>query len=202
MEIIFTFWVIILSMNYCFSQDTIKLKSNEDISSKVLEVTTSEIKYKRFDNPNGPTYTIPKSEVFQIFYENGTKDIFIEQKTEIVSLPTRISTLPTFYVEKTKEGYEQPIIDKLLKLKKVVSTKQEISDYTIKCIISKNGGWGVPAQGSIMIIETKSGNSIVSSKTAKAMVNMFRGFQDPKFLIMREIAKDYLPDLLIELKIK
>ena len=38
--------------------------------------TRDSIKYKKFDNPNGPLYTILKSEVFLIKYENGTKDVF------------------------------------------------------------------------------------------------------------------------------
>lgn len=203
MKILFISLVLILSINSCFSQDTIEVKSKEIIFAKVMEVTMTEIKYKRFDNQNGPTYTILKSAVLQIVYENGTKDIFnVQAKDDLTSSASNISSEPTFYVEKTSEGYEQPIVDKLLKLNKVVATKQELSTYTIKCIIAKNGGWGVPAIGSIMILDTKTGNSLLVSKSAKAMVNMFSGFQNPRFLIMREVANDYLPNLLIELKDK
>ena len=42
----------------------------------------------------------------------------------------------TFFVEKTDDGFEQPIIDKLLELEKKVTTKENNSDYTIKCLIS------------------------------------------------------------------
>ena len=41
-----------------------------------MEVTTSEIKYKKFDNLDGPTFSILKSEVLIIRYKNGTKDVF------------------------------------------------------------------------------------------------------------------------------
>ncbi len=51
-------------------------KTGEDITVKVLEVTTSEIKYKKFDNLDGPTFSILKSEVLIIRYKNGTKDVF------------------------------------------------------------------------------------------------------------------------------
>ncbi|MBO9594130.1 MAG: hypothetical protein J7599_14585 [Niabella sp.] len=63
-----------------FSQDTITVKSGEDIQAKVLEVTKTEIKYKKYDNQNGPTFTMDKSEVSMIRYENGTKDLFREEK--------------------------------------------------------------------------------------------------------------------------
>ena len=87
-KIIFTILTSIFTMSFCFSQDIITKKTSDDIQAKVLEVTTTEIKYKRFDNPDGPIFTILKSEVLMVRYENGTKDIFIEEKrNETVSTP-------------------------------------------------------------------------------------------------------------------
>jgi hypothetical protein len=63
-----------------FSQDIITKKSSEDIKAKVIEVTSTEIKYKRFDNQNGPTFTLLKSDVLIIRYENGSKDMFNESQ--------------------------------------------------------------------------------------------------------------------------
>jgi hypothetical protein len=57
----------------------------EEVKAKVLEVTQSEIKYKKFDNPNGPTFTILKKEVFMIRYENGSKDVFNSDKESKIS---------------------------------------------------------------------------------------------------------------------
>ncbi|MBP6304040.1 MAG: hypothetical protein KBB37_12830 [Bacteroidia bacterium] len=79
-KIIFTALVSIFTITIAFSQDIITKKSGEDIQAKVLEVTTTEIKYKKFDNQNGPTFIILKSDVLMIRYENGTKDIFNEDK--------------------------------------------------------------------------------------------------------------------------
>ena len=85
-KIILTTLTTILSLTLCFSQDVITKKSGEDIQAKILEVGQTEIKYKKFDNQNGPTFTIVKSEVLMVRYENGTKDIFNEEKkTENVS---------------------------------------------------------------------------------------------------------------------
>jgi hypothetical protein len=61
--------------------DYILLKNGEEIGGKVLEVGSTEIKYKKCDNPDGPTYTVNKSEVFMIKYQNGTKDVFSDAKT-------------------------------------------------------------------------------------------------------------------------
>ena len=62
-----------------YSQDIITKKNGEDIKSKVLEITPTEIKYKKFETPDGATYTIYKNEVLMIRYQDGTKDMFSNQ---------------------------------------------------------------------------------------------------------------------------
>ncbi len=77
--------IISISTN---AQDIITKKDGTDISAKVLELTITEIKYKRVDNLSGPIYTLPKADVLMIRYEDGTKDIFNEVvSSESKSLP-------------------------------------------------------------------------------------------------------------------
>ena len=71
-------FTLFLGSNVAYSQDVITKKTSEDIQAKVIEVNTTEIKYKKFDNQNGPTFTILKTDVLMIRYENGSKDIFNE----------------------------------------------------------------------------------------------------------------------------
>lgn len=61
------------------AQDRIILKNGNIIDAKVQEIQVSEVKYKRFDNLNGPVYTMQKSEIFMITYENGSKEVINEQ---------------------------------------------------------------------------------------------------------------------------
>ncbi|MDF7817666.1 hypothetical protein P1X15_08665 [Runella sp. MFBS21] len=72
--------LVLFSLTFCFSQDIITKKTSEDIQAKVTEITTTEIKYKKFDNLNGPVFTILKSDVLMIRYQNGSKDIFTESQ--------------------------------------------------------------------------------------------------------------------------
>lgn len=109
-----------------------------------------------------------------------------------------ILSAQTFYVEKNSEGFEQPIIDKLLELNKKITTKQENSDYTIQCIISKTGMGR--AKGSITILETKTGNLLLKSKLVNGQTTAFNGYANPKMITMKKIANDYLADLLLELE--
>lgn len=69
------------------AQDIITKRDGSEIPSKVTEVTTQEIKYKRWDNQSGPIYGIDKKEVLFIKYENGAKDIFDTQGNLTSTVP-------------------------------------------------------------------------------------------------------------------
>ena len=68
-----------LSLAFCLlcwagtvsAQDVIVKKDQSTVMSKVLEITSTEIKYKKWNNQDGPTYSINRSEVVNINYENG-----------------------------------------------------------------------------------------------------------------------------------
>lgn len=61
---------------YCYSQDVIYKTDNTKLEGKVLEVGTSEIRYKLASNPDGPTYVIVKSDLVLITYQNGSHQLF------------------------------------------------------------------------------------------------------------------------------
>ena len=58
------------------AQDIIYKKDKTKIEAKVLEIGTTDVKYKSSSNPDGPVYVVPKSEIAIIIYPNGTTDIF------------------------------------------------------------------------------------------------------------------------------
>jgi hypothetical protein len=59
-----------------FAQDIIVTQDGRKINSKVTEINENDIRYKNFENLDGPTYTIKKSETATIIYENGQVDVF------------------------------------------------------------------------------------------------------------------------------
>lgn len=75
----------LLLANTIFSQDNIIKKNGDEIKSKVIEIGTTEIKYKKFESPNGPTYAISKDEVFMVKYQDGTKDVLTLHKQIIIT---------------------------------------------------------------------------------------------------------------------
>ena len=57
------------------AQDVIVLRNAEEIEAKVEAITPNQVTYKRWNNLEGPTYTINKTQVFYIKYKNGEKDV-------------------------------------------------------------------------------------------------------------------------------
>ena len=68
------------------AQDTLYLKNGAKIGSKILEITPTEIKYKKFDNIEGPTYTTHGSDISLVKYKNGAIDtIKVEPPAAVVT---------------------------------------------------------------------------------------------------------------------
>ena len=67
--------ILFLSGISIYAQDVITLRNGNEVKAKVTEINSSEIKYKRFDNLDGPTVVVPRDEVFVINYENGTREV-------------------------------------------------------------------------------------------------------------------------------
>ncbi len=77
--------VVVLVSHICFSQDVILYKNGTEERCKVIEVTPSQVKYKKEDNPDGPVYTTYKSAIQIIRYANGNEDVFSIPKTSTVA---------------------------------------------------------------------------------------------------------------------
>lgn len=74
MKLISSFILLFLIASLpAFSQDIIKTKKDQIIKAKVLEIGIDEIKYKDFENQDGPVIVILKSDVKEIRYENGSR---------------------------------------------------------------------------------------------------------------------------------
>ena len=62
-----------------FAQDVIFRHDGVEIKAKVFEISDQQIKYKAFDNQDGPTRVVFISNVKRIVFENGTEEIFDAQ---------------------------------------------------------------------------------------------------------------------------
>ena len=66
------------SAGFLFGQDRIYRQNGKIIEAKVIEVGSGEVKYKEFNNLNGPIYVLESDRIIKIVYENGKQEKFID----------------------------------------------------------------------------------------------------------------------------
>jgi len=96
MKKFYIFTVLFFIMGWVFSvnaQDLIILKDGNTIEAKVIEISPTEIRYKRFDHLDGPTIVIMAVDVLSIRYENGRTEI-INTVTQPEIITPSVPTLP------------------------------------------------------------------------------------------------------------
>jgi hypothetical protein len=65
--------------------DLLFLKNGQTLPVIVLEITPEIVKYREFDNPAGPAYSIYKSDVIKIILQNGKIETYTETAIETES---------------------------------------------------------------------------------------------------------------------
>lgn len=136
-------FLMLLSATNAFAQDVIVKKDGSTIVSRVLKITSTEVEYKKFSNLNGPTYTILKSEVQSINYENGEKETF-------GSASTASQTQLPYTISNPQNLNSQPLSDKQL-----LNIAEESFKYDKKIKRLKIAGWTAGAAltaGGIVIM--------------------------------------------------
>ena len=89
------------------AQDVIVKRDGSTILSKILEVNQDNIKYKKFKNLKGPTYTISIADIMVVNYENGDRDEFSSSMKQ--NSPERQNN---GMIKKTADSNNKNIIDK------------------------------------------------------------------------------------------
>ncbi|MBQ7856953.1 MAG: hypothetical protein IJ348_07580 [Alistipes sp.] len=82
------------------AQDVIVLRNTTEIQAKVKSIELDGVTYLKWENLDGPTYTLPKSEIFFIKYANGQKDTFEEYRH------TRTVAKKTYYSNFSKAKFQ------------------------------------------------------------------------------------------------
>ena len=82
-----TFSVLLFTLigGVAFGQDIIVTKDAKTIEAQITEVNVDNIKYKLFYIPSGPVYTMRKSEIASITYQNGTEETFTDKTQKVLN---------------------------------------------------------------------------------------------------------------------
>lgn len=85
------FWLC--GMQALLAQDVIITRQSERIDAKILEVSETEIRYKKQNNPDGPTFVISTDKVSSILFSNGEVQSYTQTKqTSPKSSPQNAAT--------------------------------------------------------------------------------------------------------------
>ena len=68
--------LLAIGLNVVNAQDIIITKDSKKINAKVTEINENDIRYKKYENLDGPSYSMKKSEIASILYENGDVEVF------------------------------------------------------------------------------------------------------------------------------
>ena len=58
------------------AQDKIYRNNGKVVLARIIEVGTAEVKFRQFENPDGPIYILESDRIKRIVYENGTEEKF------------------------------------------------------------------------------------------------------------------------------
>lgn len=77
-KLLFIFLIAASSTLNCLSQDVIYKKDGSEIKAKIIEIEVENVKYKIFEQQDGPVRNIAKKDIFIIIYQDGTKEKFAD----------------------------------------------------------------------------------------------------------------------------
>jgi hypothetical protein len=87
--------LLLFFYQFSFAQDTIVKNSGEMIPARIIEISPTQIKYKKMDFLDGPLYVENKSDVKMIKYSNGTKEEFTKDQPKTTPKTTTATTTGT-----------------------------------------------------------------------------------------------------------
>jgi len=90
--LLLSFLACILASVSANAQDVIVKTDNSTILSKVEEISSESIKYRKWDNLDGPVYVLNISEIISINYSNGTMETFKDKQKDNVEVKTEEAT--------------------------------------------------------------------------------------------------------------
>lgn len=199
LTLVFFACVAFLSRSIC--QDSLYSIDGKVIPVKVIEVEKDLVKYKKFSNLDDPSYSIEKSAILKIRYQNGEQEMYQhEASLPAVRVASGNPTLrgnKTFLDCKNDEirGLETDFKNQmnLWNYWQIVS-KVEDADF-ILVVETVKKGMGLWSDGARVtakaIVKTIDGKTIWESKEYTGNSNMYNGFNSLR-ASMKKLVDDGL----------
>jgi hypothetical protein len=171
------FFLIFFCVN-SYAQDTIITVTNEAIISRITEISSSEVKYKKIGLPDGPVYVEPKSNIRSIRYSNGTIESFPGPEVQQTNAP--IVKENAKFIPLTKSSYTYK--DKLIKDRQMFKIMLAENDPALKLAVKKAKsakwkkyfGFGIIPFGASAMVYMAFANIASKSPTYSGMADNYR----------------------------
>ncbi len=79
-RLLLTLAMIVCAAQVLVAQDVIVTRQAARIDAKILEVSETEVKYKKTSNPDGPVFILSTDNIASILYANGEVQVFEQQQ--------------------------------------------------------------------------------------------------------------------------
>lgn len=94
----------LLSMT-AVAQDIIVTQDAKRIDAKILEVSATDIKYKKYSYQDGPTFVMSIADVNSILYENGDVQMYNQQTEQVQDVEQSTQEYSIRYITKQDDFY-------------------------------------------------------------------------------------------------
>lgn len=175
--------LIFTSTTICtFAQDIIVTRDAKRIEAKILEVSSSEIKYKEYNYQDGPLFILNTSEINTIIYQNGSVKIYgqDQQNTPQPVTPQAQTTVATQQTNTIDSPTQQP--ETITDIQQVIDSSAIRPDFFDELtrngslpIITKEGdvyyanGYKMTWEQYLMFIQENCQEAYSSYKTGKKL---------------------------------
>jgi len=145
-KLFFIFCALFACTTAIKAQDVIVLQNGDEIQSIVQEIGLNEVKYKKYENPNGPVYSILKTDVFMIKYQNGLKDVFSSLNIECAENVEKSDLWSLLYSKKISDK------EMLHFLKENDKTQQFYQNFHSACVKGRGSAVRMGIGGAIALV--------------------------------------------------
>lgn len=125
---------VAMTCMFASAQDTIRFRNGRVEAAKVTEVGLGKVKYKKFNNPDGPLFLLDEAEVESIKFQNGDVEVFDSIPQENFISPQKkhvVVKAGPVYVERVKSVNLEEKTEKDVDTKVVVSRRMNSAKYPL-----------------------------------------------------------------------
>ncbi len=132
---------LLLVKSNCFSQDTIFTATPEILLVRVLEISSTDVAYKNFYNPDGIIRKINNEQVTKIVYENGVIEsrFQLKQKTSGSVSPLKLFVIEGKHIALNNIDISHKEAFKIMLKKDPQSNSEELNEELVIADNKRNG---------------------------------------------------------------